>query len=70
VQKDCLACHSPSGEAADRDLTTYANISKLQSTTLLQVSHCLMPPAGANPGMTPAERTELVRWLVCGAPQN
>ncbi len=72
VAARCVACHSPGGVAADRDLTTWAGISNLESTVLAQVYSCMMPPADAGPGdaLTPAEREELLQWLVCGAPDN
>jgi hypothetical protein len=70
--RTCLPCHSKGGVASDRDLSTYKNLTRLETTALVQVNECLMPPADAGPdvAMTAAERTELLQWFVCGSPNN
>lgn len=72
TQRTCLPCHSKGAVASDRDLTTYKNLTRLETTAFIQVNECLMPPADAGPdvAMTPAERTELLQWFVCGSPNN
>jgi len=73
VARTCLpACHEPNGTASDRDLTTYANIEKIESTVLSQVYACSMPPADAGPDatLTPQQRDEFLQWLVCGSPND
>jgi len=72
VAAHCLECHAPNGVASDRDLTTYANIQKLESTVLSQVYSCAMPPAdaGADAMLSGDDRTTLLRWLVCGSPND
>ncbi len=72
VQRACLPCHSPGGVAADRDLTTFRNFVRLETTDFVQVSDCLMPPADAGPdaAMTLRDRMELLQWFVCGSPDN
>jgi hypothetical protein len=72
VKRVCGPCHSQGGIASDRDLTTYANLTKLETTVLVQVNSCSMPPPDAGPEstLTSDERTELLQWLVCGAPNN
>jgi hypothetical protein len=70
VTSVCLPCHAAGGVASDRDLTTYANIQKIESTVLSQVYGCLMPPLDAGTAITASQRTELLQWLVCGSPNN
>lgn len=72
VKRVCLPCHSPGGVAAERDLTTYKNLLRLESTALVQVNQCFMPPAdaGATSAWTSDERTLLLQWFVCGSPDN
>jgi hypothetical protein len=72
VERSCVACHSPGGIAADRDLTSYSHFVRLETTDFVQVSDCLMPPADAGPdaALTLGDRTELLQWFVCGSPNN
>jgi hypothetical protein len=72
VKRTCDSCHSVNGSASDRDLTTYKNLTKLETTSLVQVADCLMPPsdAGADAMLSPGDRTELLQWFVCGSPNN
>lgn len=68
VQRTCAQCHRPGGVAADRPLTSYAEITA-QRGVLDQVYGCRMPPSSA-PQLQPAERKALLEWLVCKAPEN
>ncbi len=58
ITSTCLPCHAAGGVASDRDLTTYANVERIESTVLSQIYGCLMPPAdgGADAMLTPPER--------------
>ena len=47
MSQHCVPCHSSGGVASDRDLTTYANIEKIESTALSQVYSCAMPPGAS-----------------------
>ncbi|MGH7286347.1 MAG: hypothetical protein ACRELY_32920 [Polyangiaceae bacterium] len=72
VDRACNGCHAPGGVASDRDLTSYKNLRKLETTALVQVQDCAMPPAdaGTDASLTSSERTEILQWFVCGAPDN
>ena len=72
VKRTCDTCHAANGSASDRDLTTYKNLTKLETTSLVQVADCLMPPsdAGADAMLSPSDRTQLLQWFVCGSPNN
>jgi hypothetical protein len=70
VQRTCMPCHAAGGVAADRRLSTRAELTQLETTVIGQVNGCTMPPADAGPDamMTPTDRTELEQWFICGAP--
>jgi hypothetical protein len=55
--------------AGDVDLTTYAGLTRYETTVMSQLNGCLMPPPGANTIST-AQRTEILQWFVCSAPNN
>ena len=65
----CVVCHSPDGSDAQRDYVHYTAIYANRGAILDQVYACNMPPSGAT-APTPSERTKLLTWLVCGAPNN
>ena len=68
IEDRCLSCHSPGGEGSvGHDFTTYQTLYNQQTDVLSQVYGCKMPPSGATP-LSTAERTLLLDWLVCGAP--
>jgi hypothetical protein len=64
----CVSCHEPGGQSL-HFLQTYQEVSLLHGQVLDQVYSCRMPPAGYTP-LTETERTELLGWLVCGAPND
>jgi uncharacterized membrane protein len=64
----CVACHGPGGQSVHY-LQTYAEVQSLAGSTLDQVYACKMPPVGYTQ-LTATERTELMGWLVCSAPDN
>ncbi len=72
VQRTCAGCHGPGGVAADRDLTTYANVAQLEVTELVQLYSCQMPPADAGPDamLSLPEREAMMQWFICGYPDN
>lgn len=72
IERACVPCHSPGQVAADRDLTSYADLLRLETTSFVQIDGCVMPPADAGPDaeLTLPERTEILQWFVCGSPNN
>ncbi|HXU71807.1 MAG TPA: di-heme enzyme [Polyangia bacterium] len=67
----CAAmCHAPGGIAQNRPLGDYNGLFALKDAVLNQVSVCNMPPADANPQLGEADRSTLLAWIVCGAPNN
>ena len=69
INARCTTCHSPGGQEASRDFTTYGGVFQQRQAVLTQAYSCRMPPAG-NAQPTTQERQTLVAWLVCGAPNN
>ena len=65
----CLVCHSPGGQEAVIPFTSYQNIYVERSPMLDQIYACNMPPSGTLQ-LTAQERSQLLGWLVCGAPNN
>jgi hypothetical protein len=69
VSNHCLKCHSPGGEEASKDFTTYQNVFLQRGPILTQFYSCRMPPEG-EPRPTAQERALLLGWLTCGSPNN
>ena len=69
VEDRCVVCHHPGGADTTRDYTSYARVYAERGSVLNQVFACAMPPPGATP-LAAAERTKLMTWLVCGAPDD
>ncbi len=65
----CVVCHSPDGSDTQRTYVNYAAIYANRGAILDQVYACNMPPSG-DPAPTAPERTKLLTWLICGAPNN
>jgi len=68
VATSCVPCHEPGGSSVQL-LQTYAEVFDLRGPVLDQVYACKMPPADYPP-LTPAQRADLLGWLVCGAPSD
>lgn len=69
VMRRCVVCHFTGSSLAPFDLSTQAALAGRQGTAIGMLYTCNMPPAGAEP-LTDAERTMLLAWLQCGAPDN
>jgi hypothetical protein len=63
----CVSCHSPGGVEPVHLLETYDEVFKNRGPVLDQVDACLMPQDGSMPE---SERTVLLTWFVCDAPNN
>jgi hypothetical protein len=61
-------CHGVGGQST-LDFTTYAGVKKNSVTMASDLASCKMPPPGW-PAPTLEERTTLLAWFVCGAPDN
>jgi hypothetical protein len=68
----CTICHRPSGLETMHRFDSYGEINAsipMRSRTLTQVYACRMPPSCA-PDLSPDERSTMLKWFVCGAPEN
>ncbi|MFS8069286.1 MAG: hypothetical protein ACMG6S_23235 [Byssovorax sp.] len=66
IEARCATCHAAGGVAADKPLTSHAEVFSRRGAVLNQVHACKMPQAGS-PQLTPVERAALQGFLVCGA---
>jgi hypothetical protein len=70
VDQSCGPCHLAGGvEQSVFDFSSYSGVSRSQGSMLVQVNACAMPPADAGP-LSAIDRTALLGWLVCKAPEN
>ncbi|HTA88533.1 MAG TPA: hypothetical protein VK745_03125 [Polyangiaceae bacterium] len=64
----CTPCHATGGVEASIILTDYGHVTGERMTIEAQLLTCAMPPDGS-PQLTTDERTQILSWLSCGAPQ-
>ena len=69
IDERCNLCHFPGNTQSEDVFSDYGDIFPQRRTVLSRVYLCVMPPDGA-PALTAAERATLLKWLVCGAPDN
>jgi len=69
VERRCRGCHFPQNPYSSQVFGDYAQLFAARRTALSRVYSCLMPPADAAP-LRPEERGALLKWFVCGAPNN
>jgi hypothetical protein len=66
----CAPCHLPGGvEDSAEDFSTYAGVLRVAGTVEGQISSCAMPPDDAG-ALSAADRTALLAWFACSAPNN
>jgi uncharacterized membrane protein len=68
LQARCLSCHSPGGVGTP-ELNSYGLVHNNDIEVLAQLSACLMPPPDAGQ-LSSSERTTVLGWISCGAPNN
>jgi uncharacterized membrane protein len=69
VEQRCRGCHYPQNPFSSQVFGDYEQLFAARRTALSRVYGCLMPPSEATP-LRPEERGALLKWFVCGAPQN
>lgn len=65
----CVSCHGAVNPQSGIDLSAYASTYAAREPVLAQVYNCSMPLAGS-PGLSTAQSSALLSWLVCEAPNN
>ena len=69
VSERCGSCHFAANPFSSQVFVDYDDTYAARRSMLTQVYGCNMPPPDA-PQLTPEERGALLKWFVCGAPQN
>jgi len=69
VEQRCQGCHFPQNPYSSQVFGDYEQLFAARRTALSRIYGCLMPPADATP-LRPEERGALLKWFVCGAPEN
>jgi hypothetical protein len=69
VKDHCLVCHYAGNRLSDIVLETQAQLSDRLSLVETRLYRCQMPPDDG-PALSGADRQTLLKWLVCGAPDN
>jgi len=69
VNQRCVPCHHAGSTITKFDFSSYAVLYANRGSVLNQVYACVMPPEDAGQ-LSVDERTELLTWLVCDAPDN
>ena len=69
VQAHCLDCHFSGNRYSKVVLETQAQIQSNSRTAETALYRCDMPPADGTP-LGNDDREVLLKWLVCGAPNN
>lgn len=68
LEQKCVTCHS--GVAGGPwPLTDYDHVASWQNEIRGELVSCSMPPLDAGAHITEDERTLILTWLRCGAPQ-
>ena len=69
ILRRCLPCHFTGSAIASQDLSDYGKVFAERGSIFDQVYACAMPTADAGQ-LAPADRTALITWLQCGAPND
>lgn len=68
LEAKCVTCHSGAA-GGPWPLTDYPHVADWQSEVRSELLDCSMPPADAGASITDDERTLILTWLRCGAPE-
>jgi hypothetical protein len=69
MEQRCGGCHYPGNTQSGDVFADYGDVYSRRQTVLTRIYTCAMPPEGA-PAPSVEERQTLLRWFVCGAPEN
>jgi len=68
MEQYCEVCHLPGNGRSSTLLTNYDQIYAERRTSFTQIYNCEMPVGHRE--LTPENRALLLKWFVCGAPNN
>lgn len=69
IDQRCNICHYAGNTQSSVVLSDYDAVFARRRTVQSRIYACAMPPDVA-PALTPAERSALLEWLVCDAPDE
>ena len=69
VAARCLDCHFAGNHNSSVVLETQSELNGQRGLVETQVYRCQMPPSDGG-AMSDSDRALLLKWLVCGAPNN
>lgn len=69
LETKCNGCHD-GHDGGPWPLTNHADVEHWTAAILSTLKGCTMPPPTSPMPLTEAERSTLIAWLVCGAPNN
>lgn len=69
IEQRCAVCHFAGNTQSARVFESYADIFEQRRGMLTQIYSCRMPPE-VSVQLTAGERSALLQWFVCGAPDN
>jgi uncharacterized membrane protein len=69
VEAHCLSCHFAGNHNSSVVLETQAQLNHQRGLAETQVYRCQMPPSDSE-ALSTTDRELLLKWLVCGAPDN
>jgi hypothetical protein len=69
VEAHCLDCHFAGNHNSSVVLETQSELNRQRGLVETQVYRCQMPPSDGGP-LSTSDRARLLKWLVCGAPNN
>jgi hypothetical protein len=68
LDRDCNTCHTPGSTLWP--LVGYENVRDWSYSIYLDVEGGTMPPLDAGAPLPDHDRTALLQWITCGAPNN
>jgi uncharacterized membrane protein len=69
VEARCLNCHFAGNHNSSVVLETQSELKGQRGLVETQVYRCQMPPSDGG-ALSTSDRNQLLKWLVCGAPDN
>jgi len=69
IEQRCTVCHFDGNTQSRQVFASYDDVFTEKRGMLTQIYSCRMPPPEAAP-LSSSERKALLKWLVCGAPDN
>jgi hypothetical protein len=69
IMQRCATCHYAGNNRSRYVFAAHDDVSDARQTVLSRIYSCVMPPEEAPP-LDAEERSVLLAWLVCGAPDN